>query len=107
MSPDSQLWHKPTRPDHLTGTSHASANSRMLLNRGSHGTVSPLRVKETFGPLPTAPAGKCGGRDATGAMPGVSALPAPNTSLRICDAGTPHAFKPAVNSSRNEGGPQR
>lgn len=50
--PVSQVWHTPTRQDHLTGTSHASANSRRLANLESQGTVSPLRVKETCGPVP-------------------------------------------------------
>jgi hypothetical protein len=43
------------------GTSHASAISRRLWNAGSQRTVSPLRAKDTSGPVPTGPAGRCGG----------------------------------------------
>ncbi len=50
--------------------SQASANSRRLPYCGFQGTVRPLRVKETFGPVPTLPEGGCGGTDVVLAIPG-------------------------------------
>ncbi len=57
INPHSQVWQTPVRHDHCTGTSQASANSSKLENREFHGTVSPLRVNETCGPMPGSPAG--------------------------------------------------
>ena len=68
------------RHDHLTGTSQASANSRRLWNRGSHGTERPLRVKDIFGPTPRPPAGGWGVLGAAAAMPGVTADSVPKVS---------------------------
>jgi sugar lactone lactonase YvrE len=50
----------PVRQDHLTGTSHTSASSSRLWYFASQGNVSLLRAKETCGPKPAGPAGKCG-----------------------------------------------
>src|SRR5271167_2727936 len=107
MSPDSHMWQTPARQDHLTGTSQASANSRRLPKRPSQGTVRPLRVKETLGPVPTSPAGGCGARDVLLAIPGVMEGPAPKTSKWMQEAGTPQDFKSALRSARKAAGPQR
>src|SRR5215470_6053172 len=60
ISAVSQVWQTPVRQDHRTGTSHASASSSRLWYLASQGNVSPLRAKETCGPKPAGPAGKCG-----------------------------------------------
>ena len=48
------------------------------------GTVRPLRVKVTGGPVPVLPCGGWGAMGALAEMPGVMAGPAPNASVRIC-----------------------
>ena len=62
----------PVRQDQRVGTSQASASSSRLAYAGSHGTDRPLRANAISGPWPGVPVGRCGGRAATGAMPGVS-----------------------------------
>src|SRR5271163_2778002 len=107
MSAVSQLWQTPVRQDHRTGTSHASANSRMLWNAGPHRTLRPVRAKDTSGPVPTVPAGACGGLSGAAATPGVLAGPAPNVSLWIRLAATPQVARLAVRSVMKAGGPHR
>ena len=68
MSPVSQEWHTPVRHAHRTGTSHASASSRMLSKAGAHGTFRPLRAKDTNGPTPADSAGWWGSRRGAAAM---------------------------------------
>src|ERR1700722_316371 len=101
------MWQTPVRHDHLTGISQASAKSRRWAKRPSQGTVRPLRVKETLGPVPTSPAGGWGAREVLLAIPGVMEDPAPNTSEWMQEPGTPQDFNWAVRPVRKPGGPQR
>src|SRR5579871_2042315 len=101
------MWQTPVRQDHLTGMSQASANSSRLPYCGLQGTVRPLRVKETFGPVPTLPEGGCGSTNEVLPIPGVMEDSAPNVSEWILEAGTPHNFNSAAKSERKAVGPQR
>jgi hypothetical protein len=87
--------------------SHASANSSRLPYFEFQGTVSPLRVKETFGPVPALPTGGCGGTDVALAIPGVMEDSAPNVSEWIFEPVTPHDFNSLVKLERKAVGPQR
>ena len=80
INPVSHVWQTPARHAHLTGIEQASANSRRLPYWELHGTVRPLRVKETLGPVPTAPDGGWGGNVWVLAIPGVMEGAAPNSS---------------------------
>src|SRR3954452_17520861 len=61
-SPVSQVWQTPVRHANRTGTSQASASSSKLGNDGPKRTLRQERATDTSGPVPGAPAGKCGGR---------------------------------------------
>src|SRR5215467_3386612 len=80
ISAVSQVWQTPVRQDHRTGTSHASASSSRLWYFTSQGKVTPLRAKDTCGPNPAGPAGKCGAC-VSAFIPGVMASSVPNISV--------------------------
>ena len=101
------MWQTPVRQAHLTGTSHASANSKRLPYLGLQGTVRPLRVKETIGPAPAVPEGGCGDMEVVLAIPGVMEDSAPNFSEWTLESGTPHDLNSVVKSERKAAGPQR
>src|SRR5437879_6154374 len=101
------MWQTPVRHDQRTGTSHASANSRRLVNFGFQGTLSPLRAKETCGPDPARPSGGCGKAEDDSAMPGVMALAAPKISSCTWLRETPNAASPEATSFKNAVGPHR
>src|SRR6202789_2480422 len=98
MSAVSQLWQTPVRQDHRTGPSQAPASSRMLWYAAPHGTLTPERAKDTSGPVPAAPVGKCGCFRGAAAIPGVKAGPAPSISLWILLAATPQAARLGIRS---------
>src|SRR3954452_16949749 len=107
MRPVSHVWHTPVRQDHLTGTSQASASSSRLGKDASHVTVRLLRLNDTDGPAPGAPAGACGERAGTPAMPGVIAAAGPKTSVLIRSGAAPRAVRAAAMSCMNGPGPHR
>jgi hypothetical protein len=100
------MWQTPVRQDHLTGTSQASPNSSRLPYCELQGTVRPLRVKETIGPVPALEGG-CGGTDVVLAIPGVMEDSEPNISEWMLEAEIPHDFNSAVKAERKAVGPQR
>src|SRR6516162_4273952 len=81
INPVSQAWQTPVRHDQRTGTSQASASSSKLRNDGAQRTLRPLRAKETVGPEPGDPTGKCAGRRGEGTTPGVFGGLAPTISV--------------------------
>src|SRR5215469_2564769 len=101
-----QVWQTPVRHDHLTVTSHASANSSKLANLESHATVRPLRANEIERPDPGGPCGRCGVWP-TFTMPGVVHSRAPKTSICTFPSGTPQFRSPSRMLSRNDDGPHR
>src|SRR3954470_22659541 len=96
MSPLSHWWQTPVRHDQLAGTSHASASSSKLEYDVLQRTERPDRAKETVGPSPATPAGRCGGLDDTSMTPGMCDLPGPNISVYAWSGGTPQAESPVV-----------
>src|SRR5215469_853521 len=107
INPHSQVWPTPVRQDQRTGTSQASASSSRLWNFESQETVSPARANEILGPSPGGPAGACGSRRDTSAIPGVIGLPEPKISVWIRSPASPQWPSPVVNSSMKVGGPHR
>ena len=103
----SHVWQTPVRHDHFTGTSQASANSSRLWYAGFHDASTLLRAKETIGPGPGAPAGRCGGSAGAFAIPGVTASSGPKTSWCNRSLATPQRLRSWVKLRRNVGGPQR
>src|SRR5580704_18442213 len=101
------MWQTPVRQAHLTGTSQASANSRRPPYCELHGTVRPLRIKDTIGPVPTLPEGGCGGMEGVLAIPGVMEDSVPNLSEWMLESGTSHNFNCVVKSERKAAGPHR
>src|SRR6476659_1493027 len=72
INPLSQLWQTPVRHDQRTGTSHASASSKMLWYADAFQCAAmPLRANATRGPVLASSFGKCGVRVAAPATPGV------------------------------------
>src|SRR5215469_6383790 len=70
--PLSQLWQTPVRHDQRTGTSHASASSKMLRYIDAFQCAeTPLRANDTSGPVPSSSLGKCGVRAPAPTTPGV------------------------------------
>src|SRR5262249_11035210 len=106
-SPLSQLWHTPVRHDQRVGTLHASASSSRLAYRGSQLVAIPLRTKETDGPVPGAPSGRCGARAGAETTPGVSDGPVRKISARMRPRSTPNAPSAALPSSMKPVGPHR
>src|SRR5271156_1653037 len=70
--PLSQLWQTPVRHAQRTGTSHASAISRMLAKRDAFQCAEiPLRANDTNGPVFASSLGGCGARAIAPTTPGV------------------------------------
>src|SRR5947199_315666 len=77
----------------------------LLLDPALQRTVRPLRANAIPGPSPGGPAGGCGGRAGTTAMPGVLAGAAPKISVCMWARSSPRAVTAADISAMNPAGP--
>src|SRR5215472_18810649 len=107
IKPVMQVWQTPVLQDHLTGTSHASASSSKLRNWTSQRTLSPLRAKDTRGPVPFRLSGGCGEGRLASTTPDLLASTEPKISVWIDPGAAPQVRRPAVKSRMKRGGPQR